>query len=85
MDEDPNNADVGLQGRLAINSSFYGVCETAAATAAKEVSCPGFVKSKGATIFIKFKNTNTAALNNLTLNVNSTGACLILNPNQIGL
>ena len=71
-------------GRLAIHSSFYGVCETAAGTAQKQVSCPGFVPSPGAIIFIKFKYTNTAALNEISLKINNEDAALILN-NGLGL
>ena len=52
----------------------YGTCSTAAATAAKTVSCTGFtlVEGAGSRIIVKFTKTNTAA--NPTLNVNSTGA-----------
>lgn len=53
----------------------YGVCDTAAATAAKVVSVnsgSNFNLVLGATIFVKFTNTNTIA--NPTLNVNNTGA-----------
>lgn len=50
----------------------YGTCSTAAATAAKVVSCSNFALITGAEITVKFTTTNTAA--NPTLNVNSTGA-----------
>lgn len=50
----------------------YGICSTAAATAAKVVSCSNFGLITGAEITVKFTTTNTAA--NPTLNVNSTGA-----------
>lgn len=50
----------------------YGICQTAAAVAAKEVACPGFVLKTGASIKVKFTLTNTVA--NMTLNVNKTGA-----------
>ncbi len=53
-------------------SHNYGTCATAAATAAKTVSCPGFTLADGAEITVKFKVTNTAAAP--TLNVNKTGA-----------
>lgn len=49
----------------------YGTCSTAAATAAKVVSCSNFALITGAEITVKFTTTNTAA--NPTLNVNSTG------------
>lgn len=55
-----------------IGSTAYGVCDTAAATAAKTVSIPGFTLMTGATIHIKFTYSNGVA--NPTLNVNSTGA-----------
>lgn len=54
------------------NRSSYGTCSTAAATAAKTVSCIGFGLVMGAEITIRFTVTNTAA--NPTLNVNGTGA-----------
>ena len=50
----------------------YGVCETAASTAAKTVSINGFNLIVGAAIDVKFKNTNSAS--SPTLNVNSLGA-----------
>lgn len=50
----------------------YGTCSTAAATAAKVVSCSNFALITGAEITVKFTTTNTAA--NPTLNVNNTGA-----------
>lgn len=56
------------------NIIHYGVCSTAAATAAKEVQRTGFRLVTGAWIAVKFTVTNTGAVANLTLNVNSTGA-----------
>lgn len=51
----------------------YGTCSTAAATAAKVVTCPNFVAlDAGAKITVKFSNTNSVA--NPTLDVNNTGA-----------
>lgn len=50
----------------------YGTCSTAAATAAKVVSCSNFALITGAEITVKFTTTNTAS--SPTLNVNSTGA-----------
>ena len=52
----------------------YVTCGTAAATAAKTVTMSGFKLETGSWIAIKFTVTNTAAVANLTLNVNSTGA-----------
>ncbi|MCM1307590.1 MAG: pyocin knob domain-containing protein [Butyrivibrio sp.] len=54
------------------NRTNYAVCTTAAATAAKTVSCAGFSPVTGAEITVYFTVTNTAA--NPTLNVNGTGA-----------
>lgn len=51
---------------------FSTVCSTAAATAAKTVSVPGFHLVDGAHLTVKFTNGITVA--NATLNVNSTGA-----------
>lgn len=51
----------------------YGTCATAAATAAKVVTCANFpALYAGATAWVKFTYANTAA--NPTLNVNGTGA-----------
>lgn len=52
----------------------YVTCGTAAATAAKTVTMSGFKLETGSWIAIKFTVTNTAAVADLTLNVNSTGA-----------
>lgn len=53
----------------------YGTCSTAAATAAKVITVSGntnWTLKPGATITVKFTNTNTAQ--NPTFNVNNTGA-----------
>ena len=50
----------------------FGTCTTAAATAAKVVTCADFKLATGATILVQFQYANTAA--NPTLNVNGTGA-----------
>ena len=50
----------------------YYECSTAAATAAKTVSASGYVLTTGGCIRIKMTNANTA--DNVTLNINSTGA-----------
>lgn len=56
-----------------VGSTLYGTCSTAAATAAKVVTCAAFDKLEtGVTIHVKFDNSNTASTP--TLNVNSTGA-----------
>ena len=50
----------------------YGTCSTAAGTAAKVVSIPGFALATGAEVTVSFTVTNKA--DNPTLNVNGTGA-----------
>ena len=54
------------------NVTNYATCSTAAATAAKTVTCSGFYLATGSKITVKFTITNTAS--SPTLNVNSTGA-----------
>lgn len=56
---------------------WYGTSSTAASTTAKVVSCAEFELTTGATIAVKFTNTNTASAP--TLNVNGTGAVAIKN------
>lgn len=67
---DTNKVD-GISGETITR---YGVCSTAATTAAKAVSVSSgtFTLEAGATVTVKFNNTNSA--NTPTLNVNSTGA-----------
>lgn len=55
-----------------IEPILYGVCSTAAATAAKEVAISNFELVNGVRIAVYFNNKNTAS--NPTLNVNGTGA-----------
>ena len=73
--------DIKACARLAMGQGVemsqhpYGVCSTAANTAAKTVTLDvsgTFTLFEGAVIRVKFENSNTAA--NPTLNVNSTGA-----------
>lgn len=52
--------------------AWYGTSSTAAGTAAKVVTCSGFVLTTGTIIGVLFSTANTAATP--TLNVNSTGA-----------
>lgn len=71
----------GLSDGKASNSDLakythYGTCTTAAATAAKAVTCSGFVLETGAEIEILFTYGNTAA--SPTLNINSTSAKSII-------
>jgi len=56
-----------------VGSTLYGTCDTAAATAAKVVTCADFTTLiTGITIHVKFTYSNTHTTP--TLNVNSTGA-----------
>lgn len=68
--------DPGNGTQYAVGSTAYGVCDTAADTAAKVVDMTGFTLLTGATIHVKFTNDNSAA--SPTLNVNGTGAKPIL-------
>lgn len=55
----------------------YGTSASAANTAEKAVSCATFLSTyltQGAIVAVKFDNTNSAAVGNLKLNVNNTGA-----------
>lgn len=62
---------MSFNGTAAINN--YGVCSTAAATAAKTVTVGStFSLVTGAQVIVKFSEANSAA--SPTLNVNSTGA-----------
>ena len=77
--EDPNDPDndTVVEETYLIKENpkiHYAVCSTAAATAAKTIDLEGFVLDTGSWIAVKFTITNTAAVANLTLNVNSTGA-----------
>ena len=56
----------------AILTLPYGVCSTAAGTAAKTVTVDNFVLETGAAILVKFSNKNSAS--NPTLSVNSSTA-----------
>lgn len=54
---------------------YTGSCTTAAGTAIKDVTTDGeFTLAKGAVIFVNFSTTNTAAVANLKLRVNSNAA-----------
>lgn len=65
----------GLTSTVSAMKVAYGTCATAAATATKVVTAPGFTLYTGAEITVKFTNKNTAA--NPRLNVNGTGAAHI--------
>lgn len=64
--------DPGTGTKHAIGSTAYGECSIAAGTAAKTVEMTGFTLITGATVHVKFTNSNTAS--NPTLNINGTGA-----------
>ena len=55
-----------------INTTGFATCSTAAGTAAKTATVAGFALVTGASVKIKFANTNTAT--SPSLNVNGTGA-----------
>lgn len=65
-----NGAGPLLRGDIIPPS--YGTCSTAAGTAAKVVSIPGFALATGAEVTVRFTVTNTAS--SPTLNINGTGA-----------
>ena len=59
---------------------FFGTCDTAAATAAKTVTCESFTSSdldNGTMMLVKFSTANSAAVADLTMNVNNTEAISI--------
>ena len=62
----------GVSFNGSANIIHYGTCSTAAATAAKVVSLPGFTLATGAKVSVKFTVAN--AVSSPTLNVNNTGA-----------
>lgn len=54
---------------------FYGTCTTAGGTAAKAVTCASYdALTVGDVVIVDFSNTNSAAVADLTLNVNNKGA-----------
>lgn len=61
----PNNID------YTFDKPYFGVCETAAATQVKVVSCPGFELKTGSRIAVQFTYGNSAS--QPKLNVNGTG------------
>ena len=68
----------GIRFDGSASITHYGVCSTAAATAAKIVTLSGFTLVVGARIAVKFSYTNNAF--SPTLNVNGTGAKSIYFP-----
>ena len=68
------NDSLYARGHIAI---FNATCSTAAATAEKAVTCSDFKSADlkiGATVLVAFSETNSAAVADLKLNVNGTGA-----------
>lgn len=63
---------MSVDDKKKLDCIYYGECSTAAATAAKVVTCAAFTLAAGSRVIVKFTVTNTAA--SPTLNVNSTGA-----------
>lgn len=73
----PISTGSGGGGTTTNSKLYYGTCDTAASTAAKVVTCSGFVLETGAHISVKF--TYSSNKSNPTLNVNGTGAVSIRN------
>ena len=67
----------GVEFDGSTDIAHYAVCNTAAATSAKEASITGFSLVAGAMAIIKFTDGNTAS--SPTLNISSTGAKSIIN------
>jgi|GEM_PF-333436 len=74
--------DVRIAGTLTpdnidytFDKPYFGVCETAAATATKVVTCDEFQLKKGAHLAVQFTYANTAS--SPSMNVNGTGAIAI--------
>ena len=71
------NALDQLSAKVGNAKQFTGTCSSAANATAKVVTCTAFTADdlvKGTRISVYFDNTNTGARENLTLNVNNTGA-----------
>lgn len=72
----------GARSNLGLGNAkiFYGICSTAAGTVAKEVECTDFSAEElksGAAILVTFTQTNSGAVESLTMNVNNTGAKIL--------
>ena len=79
--------NLGLVDGVSVDNAnllpLYGTCTTATATAAKVVVCASFGTLRtGANIRVLFANDSHATSENLTLNVNGTGAKTILVPGE---
>ena len=81
----PNNNTYNFKDTVARGvKMYYGICTTAAATAAKVVTVGAdqdFKLTVGALVMIKFTISNTAS--NVTINVNNTGAKSIYYNNSV--
>ena len=76
------NNSLFARGHIA---AFHGTCTTAAGTATKAVTCADFTSADlvaGAMIVVSFSNANSAAVADLKLDVNSTGAYAIKQNNS---
>ena len=60
---------------------FYGICNSSSNNPVKEVNCDDFSLSTDNILYVKFNNTNTADMAQLTLNVANTGNKNIININ----
>src|SRR5574344_523410 len=65
------SADKNLVNKAYVDAGHFGICSTAAATAAKVVSIPSMTLTDGVHFYCKFTNANTSST--ITLNVNSKG------------
>src|SRR5574344_14504 len=65
------SADKNLVNKAYVDTGHFGICSTAAATAAKVVSIPSMTLTDGVHFYCKFTNANTSST--ITLNVNSKG------------
>lgn len=72
----PFNAET-FNGAIDLYGMWYGTCSTAAATATKVVTCPGFQLVTGATIAVYFTY-GQSSTSSVYLNVNGTGAKQVL-------
>ena len=72
-----NGTILSTGGNVIINPArlFYGTCSTAANTAIKEVICNNYTNpTAGDVVIVNFTYTNSAAVADLQLDVNDTGA-----------
>lgn len=70
-------SDLTNDSGFITESIYYGTCASAAADTTKVVTCAAFTNAAlkaGAAILVQFSATNSAAVADLKLNVNNTGA-----------